>query len=185
MKTIHKGMHRRHFIHATLASALAVTLRAADTGRPPRILLRSSWQVVNIGDIAHTPGVLALIEKHLPDAEVRLWASADLSEEVAAMEHQRFPNEMHSPIMCIGNGIPAIVCRFSEQTSKGFMWRDIGLGNWLFDLDREEEVRRIVPAVLAMTKDPATAQTKAAQAREFVRRRQRETMALLARNLTT
>lgn len=420
-------MNRRHFLHTTLLSTLAVTLRAADTKRPPRILLRSSWQVVNIGDIAHTPGVLALIEKHLPDAEVRLWASADLSEEVAAMEHKRFPklrivkgnigadgkasnqdlndavewcdfllhgsgpsmvaqkdvaafvkrtgkpfgiygityggfgtaeqalmsqgkfvffrdsvslakakadgvtcpvmefgpdgafaadvrndaaaiaflrahdleegkfvcciprlrytpywkmrgqpmnadaerkharneamkehdhtplreaitavvretglkvlvcpedksqmavgkemlvdkvpgdvrksvvwrenfwlpdealstyvrsaglfgNEMHSPIMCIGNGIPAIVCRFAEQTSKGFMWRDIGLGDWLFDLDREEEVRRIVPAVLAMTKEPATAKMKAAKAREFVRQRQRETMALVARNLPT
>ena len=39
-----------------------------------------------------------------------------------------FGSEMHSPIMAVGNGIPAIVCRFEEQTSKGFMWRDIGLG---------------------------------------------------------
>lgn len=48
--------------------------------------------MVNIGDIAHTPGVLALVEKHVPEAEVILWASADLSPEVAAMEHGRFPN---------------------------------------------------------------------------------------------
>ncbi len=32
-----------------------------------------------------------------------------------------FGSEMHSPIMALGNGIPAIVCRFKEQTSKGFM----------------------------------------------------------------
>ena len=31
-----------------------------------------------------------------------------------------FGSEMHSPIMALGNGIPAIVCRFKEQTSKGF-----------------------------------------------------------------
>ena len=43
-------------------------------------------------------------------------------------------SEMHSPIMALGNGVPAIVCRFAEQSSKGFMWRDIGLGDWLFDL---------------------------------------------------
>jgi hypothetical protein len=42
-------------------------------GRPPRILLRSSWQSVNIGDIGHTPGALSLIEKHFPEAEVTLW----------------------------------------------------------------------------------------------------------------
>lgn len=94
-----------------------------------------------------------------------------------------FGNEMHSPIMCIGNGIPAIVCRWAEQTSKGVMWRDIGLGDWLFDLDREEEGARVVPAVLAMAKDPAAARARAAKAREFVRKRQRETMAEVGRAL--
>ena len=79
-----------------------------------------------------------------------------------------FGNEMHSPIMCIGNGVPAIVCRWAEQTSKGFMWRDIGLGDWLFDFDKEEERAKLVPAVLAMAKDPAAAKAKAAKGREFV-----------------
>ncbi len=94
-----------------------------------------------------------------------------------------FGNEMHSPIMCVGHGIPAIVCRFREQTSKGFMWRDIGLGDWLFDLDVEADVARIVPAVLALAQDPGAAKAKADQARDFVRRRQQETMAVLAREL--
>ena len=94
-----------------------------------------------------------------------------------------FGLEMHSPIMCVGNGIPAIVCRFAEQTSKGFMWRDVGLGDWLFDLDIEADVRRVVPAVLALAKDPAAARIKAATARQFVLERQRETMAIVARNL--
>jgi polysaccharide pyruvyl transferase WcaK-like protein len=95
-----------------------------------------------------------------------------------------FGNEMHSPIMCLGQGIPALVCRFQEQTSKGFMWRDIGLGDWLFDLDNEADVRRIVPAVLALAQDPAAAQAKALKARDFVRQRQRETMAVLKRELS-
>ena len=414
-------MNRRTFLQVTLAAAL--TANAADK-RAPRILLRSSWQVVNTGDIAHTPGVLALIEKHIPEAETRLWASGDLSEEVAAMEHKRFPklkivkgsigadgqasnadladavawadfllhgsgpslvaakdvaafskhtgkpygvygitrgssagagsneildqakfvyfrdsvslarakadgvkcpvmefgpdgafacdlrddakataflqangleegkflcclsrlrftpywlvrsgakkdekkdtrneamkehdhealreaivavvretplkvllcpedmtqmavgkemfwdklpedvkkrvvwrdkywltdealstyvrsagvfgSEMHSPIMAVGNGIPAIVCRFEEQTSKGIMWRDIGLGDWLFDLDEPEEIKGIVPAVLAMARDPAAAKAKAARARAFVEQRQRETMAVVRTHL--
>jgi len=409
------------------ATALSASVSArGGSHRPPRILLRSSWQVVNIGDIAHTPGVLALLERHLPGAEVRLWASPDLSEEVAAMEHRRFPKlrivkgsigatgqssnpelgeavewcdfllhgsgaslvaardvaafarhtgkpfgvygithgsffsgddqdilsqakfvffrdsvslgkaqaegikspvmefgpdgafacdlrndaravaflrangleegkflcciprlrytpywkirnqsmtdeqrrraarndamaehdhaplraaiaavarvtplkvllcpedmsqmevgkqwlldklpadvrprvvwreqfwltdealstyvrsaglfglEMHSPIMCVGNGVPAIVCRFEEQTSKGFMWRDIGLGEWLFDFDQEAETSRLVPAVLALAKDPGAARAKAGKAREFVLRRQRETMGVLKQAL--
>ncbi|MDD4870037.1 MAG: polysaccharide pyruvyl transferase family protein [Kiritimatiellae bacterium] len=421
-------MNRRQFIFTSAAAAVS-SLSAVHTvvgnKRPPHILLRSSWQVVNIGDIAHTPGVLALLQKYIPEAEVRLWASTDLSEEVAAMEHKRFPKlkivkgsigaggkasnkdlgeaiewcdfllhgsgpsmvahkdvaafvkqtgkpfgvygityggfgtaekelmsqakflyfrdsvslekaradgikcpvmefgpdgafaadlrndeaataflkvngleekkflcciprlrftpywkirgkpmtavddrkhvrneamkehdnaplreaitavvretdfkvlvcpedksqmevgremimnklpddvrkrvvwrehfwltdealstyvrsvglfglEMHSPIMCIGNGIPAIVCRFAEQTSKGFMWRDIGLGDWLFDMDVESDVANITKTVLAMAKDPATALTRVSKAMEFVKQRQRETMAVLAKNL--
>jgi polysaccharide pyruvyl transferase WcaK-like protein len=415
-------MQRRTFLASALVASLAAASRAA--GRPPRLLLRSSWQVVNIGDIAHTPGVLALIEKYIPGAETILWASADLSPDVAAMETKRFPklkivkgtvgeagqasnadlgeavawadfllhgsgpslvgakdvaafskhtgkpfgvygithgafaagpdkeilgqaqfaffrdsvsleqaktggvacpvmefcpdgafacdlkddakaeefleahgleegkflcclsrlrntpywtipaknrpfdakkherneamkeqdhaalreaivavvrqtplsvllcpedmtqmavgkemfwdrlpsdvrrrvvwrdkfwltdealstyvrsaglfgSEMHSPIMAIGQGIPAIVCRFEEQTSKGIMWRDIGLQDWLFDLDVAADRQRIVPAVLALAKDPAAAQAKAAKAREFVERRQRETMAVVQKS---
>lgn len=55
-----------------------------------------------------------------------------------------FGNEMHSPIMCVGHGVPAVVCRFAEQTSKGFMWNDIGLENWLFDHDLPCDRERIV-----------------------------------------
>lgn len=426
-------MNRRNFLKlggAALGASVGLQagvfprrLTAAGV-RPPRILLRSSWQVVNIGDIAHTPGVLALIEKHIPEAEVRLWASADLSPEVAAMEHKRFPklkivkgsigangkasnaelqdavdwcdfllhgsgpslvaardvaafarhtgkpfgvygithgsflssddreilgqarftffrdsvslerakkegvkcpvmefgpdgafacdlrddakaaaflqasgleegkficclsrlrytpywlvkpgvkkddkrharnetmkehdhaplreaiiavvrqtslkvllcpedmtqmavgremfwdrlpadvkprvvwreqfwltdealstyvrsaglfgSEMHSPIMAVGAGIPAIVCRFEEQTSKGIMWRDIGLGDWLFDLDQAEEVQGVVPAVLALAKNLTAAKAKTAKARQFVQQRQRETMAVVRKNL--
>jgi len=418
-------MNRRSFLASASAAALVTALRAATpAGRAPRILLRSSWQIVNIGDIAHTPGVLALLEKHIPTAEVRLWASADLSEEVIAMEHRRFPrlqivkgtigangkasnpaladalawtdfllhgsgpslvaakdvaafakhvgkpygvygithgssfsgrddraamdgarfiffrdepslqlartqniksplldfapdgafacdlrndaaadaflaahnltpgqflccipklrytpywlirnspkdetrharneamkaadhaplieainavvretklkillcpedktqmtvgkeqiydhlpadvkprvvwrekfwltdealstyrrsaglfgHEQHSPIMCIGAGIPAIVCRWAEQSSKGDMWRTIGLGDWLFDLDVEADKKKLAPAVLAMAKDPAAARAKAEKARAVVERYQRDTMAVVARHL--
>jgi polysaccharide pyruvyl transferase WcaK-like protein len=418
-------MNRRHFLATSLTAALAASVRAADK-RPPRLLLRSSWQTVNIGDIAHTPGVLALIEKHLPGVEVRLWPSkvdngveemllarfpklqivkgaealkaafaecdfllhgsgpslvaqndvarwaketgkpygvygitlplqgstatspasdktiaatvevlsgarfvyfrdskslefakqrgctsplmeygpdgafaTDLRDDAKATaflqangleegkflcciprlrftpywvipdkkaafdekkharneamkEHDHAPhrqaiievlrqtnlkvlicpedqtqmavgkellydplpadvkpravwrpdywltgeaisvytrsaglfgNEMHSPIMCVGNGIPAIVCRWTEQTTKGFMWRDIGLGDWLFDFDKEDEVKQLVPAVLAMAKDPVAAKAKAAKARELVMGKFAASMAVVKKHL--
>lgn len=417
---------RRDFLSHTASAALlgAVAPAQAFTKKPHRILLRSSWQIVNIGDIAHTPGVLALLERYFPETEVRLWASPDLSVEVMAMEHRRFPKlrivkgiigangkasnpdlqeslewcefllhgsgaslvaardvaafiqhfkkpfgvygithgsflsgndndllsqakfvffrdsvslrlaqsqgikspimefgpdgafacdlrddekaisflrannleagkflcciprlrytpywnirnqpinteraarneamaehdhaplraaitavvretklkvllcpedrsqmevgkqwvldklpadvcervvwrekfwltdeaistyrrsaglfglEMHSPIMCIGNGIPAIVGRFQEQTSKGFMWRDIGLGDWLFDFDQQADIDRYVPAVLAMAKNFGAANAKAATARKFVEQRQRATMQVLENTLS-
>ena len=46
-----------------------------------------------------------------------------------------FSYDMHSPIMALNQGTPAVVVRTAEQSSKGFMWKDIGLGDWLFDLD--------------------------------------------------
>lgn len=94
-----------------------------------------------------------------------------------------FGAEMHSPIMCIGNGIPAIVCRWEEQTSKGLMWRDIGLGEWLFNMDVESEIPGIVPAVLAIAKDPAAAKAKAVKAQELVRQKQRDSMTTVAKYL--
>ena len=73
-------MERRTFLSRSAIAAGAAALfrpaRVAAAGkadRPPRILLRSSWQSVNIGDIGHTPGAISLIEKHFPEAEVTLW----------------------------------------------------------------------------------------------------------------
>lgn len=83
-----------------------------------------------------------------------------------------FGLEMHSPIMCVGSGVPAIVGRFSEQTSKGFMWRDIGLADWLIDFDQEDEIARLVPAVLSLVTDPESAREKTQIARAFVQQRQ-------------
>ncbi|MFF3030957.1 polysaccharide pyruvyl transferase family protein [Streptomyces rubiginosohelvolus] len=96
-----------------------------------------------------------------------------------------FGNEMHSPIMAVGHGVPALVCRWQEQTSKGFMWRDIGLGDWLFDMDDPKSVARIAPAVLSMAADPAAARAKAEAARETVHRLQAESMGVLAGALGT
>lgn len=407
-------MDRRHFLGLAATLAWATALRAASPGRAPRILLRSSWQTVNIGDIAHTPGMLALLEKHLPEAAITLWPSS-VDNGVGEMLQRRFPklrilvpgkvdvaqayadhdfllhgsgpslvaerdvgrwrqlgpkpygvlgitqgkptpatieilngarfvffrdgvshavalaagvqcplmglgpdgafatdlradakalaflqangleaggflccipryrstpywlikpgvafdaakqkrndelkehdhaqlraaivavvrqtklkvlicpedrtqmalgkemlfdrlpedvkprvvwrpdywltdealsvyvrsaglfgNEMHSPIMCIGNGVPAIVCRWAEQTSKGTMWKDIGLGEWLFDLDDESQLPGIVPAVLALAKDPAAAAVKVGQAQAIVRQRQAAAMVALRKAL--
>ncbi|MDA8746433.1 polysaccharide pyruvyl transferase family protein [Rubripirellula amarantea] len=94
-----------------------------------------------------------------------------------------FGNEMHSPIMCVGHGVPAIVCRWAEQTSKGYMWEDIGLGDWLFNLDEPDDVAGIVPAVLKMASDPEAAKQKADKARQRVEKRQAETMAVLRNEL--
>lgn len=60
-------MQRRTFLLAAGTTALG------QQKRPPQILLRSSWQSVNIGDIGHTPGALAILDKHFPEAQITLW----------------------------------------------------------------------------------------------------------------
>src|SRR3954463_12644309 len=86
---------RRRF----LASAAAIGaspvsrpgLAAADDPRPRRVLLRSSWQAINIGDVGHTPGVLHLLEQHAPAAEVVVWAAQAHTADTTAMLAKRFP----------------------------------------------------------------------------------------------
>jgi polysaccharide pyruvyl transferase WcaK-like protein len=80
---------RRSFL-AGSGALLAGCAAGGVSRRPAKVLLRSSWQTVNIGDIAHTPGMLSLLERHWPEAEVRLWPNP-LSPEVEAMLRTRFP----------------------------------------------------------------------------------------------
>ncbi|OYW75998.1 MAG: hypothetical protein B7Z37_10670 [Verrucomicrobia bacterium 12-59-8] len=79
---------RRHFI-ASITVALGGSVFAANS-RPKTILLQSAWDTVNIGDIGHTPGTLRVIEEHLPEVKVVLWAMK-LDERVTAMLKTRFP----------------------------------------------------------------------------------------------
>jgi hypothetical protein len=60
---------RRRFTSLAIA-AFSTRLPAK---RAPRILLRSSWQSVNIGDIGHTPGALDILWKYIPQAQITLW----------------------------------------------------------------------------------------------------------------
>jgi polysaccharide pyruvyl transferase WcaK-like protein len=114
-----------------------------------------------------------------------VWRETFWLPDEAVSVYQRsaglFGHEMHSPIMCIGHGVPAIVCRWAEQSTKGVMWRDIGLGEWLFDLDQPVEATQVASAVLAMAKNPAAARAKAEQAASLVRERFRQTMAVVLR----
>jgi polysaccharide pyruvyl transferase WcaK-like protein len=81
-------MDRRQFLAAGLAVAAPAAARQPAAGK--HILLRSSWQTVNIGDIAHTPGMLALLERHRPNDRVTLWPSG-ISDEVVRLLTARFP----------------------------------------------------------------------------------------------
>lgn len=86
-------MQRRGFLKASGVATAVLSARSiagAAEGRRPQILLRSSWQTVNIGDIAHTPGVLRLLQTHLPEAEITLWPS-NVDNGVEQLLRDEFP----------------------------------------------------------------------------------------------
>lgn len=87
-----------------------------------------------------------------------------------------FGLQMHSPIMCIGHGIPAIVCGLEQQTSKRIMWKDIGLDEWLIDFDTDEGRMHLPDKVIEMAINPERAFRKAVEARRLVMEHQQSSM---------
>lgn len=67
----HLGINRRQALAACGVVSSVGSLAFAQPSVPRHILLRSSWQTVNVGDIAHTPGLLRLLENHLPEVKGR------------------------------------------------------------------------------------------------------------------
>ena len=54
------------------------------------IMVVSGWQDINIGDIAHTPGLLHVLNEFIPGAEIILWKKS-YSEEVENLLTRNFP----------------------------------------------------------------------------------------------
>ncbi len=88
-------MNRRDWLKKTgIISAGAILSAqissAAGNNRKPNILLVSGWQTVNIGDIAHTPGMIHLLITYMPEANITLWPN-DISLTEEAMLRRNFP----------------------------------------------------------------------------------------------
>jgi len=87
-------MKRRDFVKVTTLAPFAYSLISilnACSGTPKHILVVSGWQDVNIGDIAHTPGLLHVLESYLPKCKITLWKKSK-SDAVEGMLKSGFPN---------------------------------------------------------------------------------------------
>lgn len=92
-----KKLNRRNWLKTatTVAGGLALPSSIAScfteqANQSKTILLVSGWQDVNIGDIAHTPGLLNVLQTFLPDTKIILWKRSK-GKEVKELLNQNFP----------------------------------------------------------------------------------------------
>lgn len=87
-------LNRRQFIQQSslvTAAAMLPFLAQATQKNNPVLLMTSGWQDVNIGDIAHTPGLIGLLKKRIPKAKIILWKKSK-SEKVETMLNNYYPD---------------------------------------------------------------------------------------------
>ncbi|MBI2689938.1 MAG: polysaccharide pyruvyl transferase family protein [Acidobacteria bacterium] len=77
-------MKRRAFLAAAPASVLA------QSAARKKILLRTGWQMRNIGDVCFTPAMLGALARFIPEADVTCWA-ANIDESGRKLIRRDFP----------------------------------------------------------------------------------------------
>lgn len=88
-------MNRKEFIKQNgiiLSGIFFMPLVSNLTGKKkPVIIVVSGWQDVNIGDVAHTPGLFAILNKFIPQATIILWKQSR-GKKVEDMLLKDFPS---------------------------------------------------------------------------------------------
>lgn len=163
--------------HAKLREALAMLIR--QTGLKVLACPEMTYQVEVARQELHQempddvrPSVVARAEYWQPDEACSIYARA-----LAVVSF-----ECHSPIFAAAVGTPLIHLRQPTDTHKGQMYRDIGLSDWIFEAD-EMTGQQVGETLLKIVNDPAAARAKLAGAMEFVRERQRDSMAVVRKSL--
>src|SRR5688572_1799832 len=141
--------------------------------------------------VAIVPEVSRLLEAHktmvfdqLPEdvrSRVRYMSDywmPDEAQAVYARSRAVVSFEMHSVILGLAAGVPALHPHFAQAGLKQWMMRDLGIEEWKFDQD-EAPVERIADAMVAVKEDPEHARRLVRRAGEAIRRRQDETMAVV------
>lgn len=126
------AVNEKHFEddHAKLREAIIAWVR--ETGKKALFCPEMTYQVELLRPLLFDalpddvkPQVVVLPDYWLTDEAASTYAQA-----AAVVSF-----ELHSPIIAIANGTPAIYLRQPTDTRKGQMWRDVGLENWIFEID--------------------------------------------------
>ncbi len=96
----------------------------------------------------------------MPDEACSLYARA----------HTLMSFDCHSPIMALANGTPSFYLRQPEDTIKGQMYYDLGLSDWVFEIE-ETTGQQIADRLMAVQSDYAGALAQLKKAMKEVRKR--------------
>ena len=130
-------------------------------------------------------GAKSLIFEKLPDDVKKrvvhrdTWWVSDEACSVYAAAHSMVAMEPHSVIMALAAGTPAIHFFSPVHGTKAYMFRDIGLAEWLIDIDAEP-VSHVMHEVGRIADDYPLAQHKVARAMAGVNARSAEMMCDIA-----
>jgi polysaccharide pyruvyl transferase WcaK-like protein len=164
--------------HAKLREAIVAWVR--QTGKKVLVCPEMTYQLDIIPELLVDP-LPEDVKKRVVRRET-YWLP-DEAGSIYARAHTIVSFEMHSPIIAAAMGTPAIHLRQPTDTRKGQMWRDIGLGDWLFEIEqtRGEDIAR---TLLNIHHDYPAAREKLRQAMAFAGQRQQESMNVVKRTVS-
>lgn len=148
--------------HAKLRAAIVRWVR--ETGLPAVICPEMTYQIDIIKPLVYDPLPDDVIAKTIP--RLSYWLP-DEASSLYRFAHTVISIECHSPIMAATQGTPFFYVRQPEDTIKGQMYYDIGLSDWVYEID-EIEGEDIADGLMTITADYPAAQAKLAQAMDRV-----------------
>ena len=126
--------------------------------------------------LSELPLIRRLVYDRLPQKirtqcvpQTSLW-SPDLALGVYRASRGVFGVEMHSQVMAVGSGVPAVLLRHPQFGTKSEMWKTIGLADWLMDSESPDYCARSAAAVMDILGDPERAAKKLREARKIIDR---------------
>jgi len=93
--------------------------------------------------------------------------NADEAASIFARAHTVVCHEPHSPIIALANGTPILHTYSEFHSPKCWMFKDIGLPEWLLEMD-ETPVEKMAETLFAIDADYAAAEAKVTKAMAYV-----------------